>query len=121
MYNSQILKILDNFDLGEINQGIDELEKNIDKTYIGKRFKEKLALLYILRSHAENKNICGEIHDLKEQIFKEWLRITDIRDARVRTFNTWGKYQNQSKGAVFVRDGLKYELEKLQIMEVVSK
>ncbi len=121
MYNSQILNILDSFGLAEINQGIDELEKNINKIYFGKSFKEKLALLYILRSHAENKQVCREIHILKKQLLTEWLRMTNIRDARVRTFNTWVKYQNQSKGAVFVRDGLKYELEQLQIKEVVSK
>ncbi|MDU3686260.1 MAG: hypothetical protein E7G01_10445 [Enterococcus faecalis] len=71
MYNSQILNMLDNFNLAEINQGIDELEKNIDKTYIGKRFKEKLAILYILKSHAENKQVCREIQVFKEQLLAE--------------------------------------------------
>ncbi|OUK18674.1 hypothetical protein BU181_16655, partial [Enterococcus faecium] len=47
-----------------------------------------------------------------------WLNITDMQEAREKTFNTWVKYQNQLKGAEFVRDGLKYELEQLKLMEV---
>lgn len=120
MHKSQILNILNSFDLAEINQGIDELEKNIDKTYIGKRFKEKLAILYILKSHAENKQVCREIQVLKEQLLSEWLRRTNIEDARAKTFKTWVKYQNQLKGAVFVRDGLKSELAQLRLMEVLG-
>ncbi|MGL9969471.1 hypothetical protein [Enterococcus sp. DIV1420a] len=96
-YKSEILNTPDNFDLSEINQGIDELEKNIDKTYIGKHFKEKLAILYILKSHAENKQVCREVHTLKEQLLAEWLCITNIRDARVRTFNTWVKISESIK------------------------
>lgn len=121
MHKSQILNILNSFELAEINQRIDELEKNINKIYFGKSFKEKLTILYILKNHVENKNICGEIQELKEQLLKEWLRITDIREARVKTFNAWVKYQNQLKGAAFVRDGLKYEVEQVQIKEVVSQ
>ncbi len=54
----------------------------------------------------------------KNQILTAWLNITDMQEARVKTFNTWVKYQNQLKGAEFVRDGLKYELEQLKLMEV---
>lgn len=118
MYKTKLLNQLDSFELEEINQGIAELENNIGKAYFGKSFKEKLAVLYVLKRHADYKTICREINELKTQIFNEWMNITDIREARVKTFNTWVKYQNQLKEVEFVRDGLKYELEQLQLMEV---
>ena len=74
--------------------------------------------MYVLKKHADHKLICREINELKNQIITEWTNITDIREARAKTFNTWVKYQNQLKGVEFVRDGLKYELEQLKLMEV---
>ncbi|MBU5581737.1 MULTISPECIES: hypothetical protein [Enterococcus] len=118
MYKTNLLNQLDRLDLEEINQGIAELENNIGKTYFGNSFNEKLTVLYVLKKHADHKLICREINELKNQILTAWLNITDIREARVKTFNTWVKYQNQLKGAEFVRDGLKYELEQLKLMEV---
>lgn len=118
MYKTNLLNQLDRLDLEEINQGIAELENNIGKTYFGNSFNEKLAILYVLKKHAEHKLICREINELKNQILTAWLNITDMQEARVKTFTTWVKYQNQLKGAEFVRDGLKYELEQLKLMEV---
>lgn len=118
MYKTKLLNQLDSFELEEINQGIAELENNIGKTYFGNSFNEKLTVLYVLKKHADHKVICQEISELKNQIFSAWLNITDIREARLKTFNTWVKYQNQLKGVEFVRDGLKYELAQLQLMEV---
>lgn len=118
-YESRILRQLDSYKLEEINVGIAELESSIDKTRFGRHYKDELAVLYVLREHAKYKETCTEIHDLKEQIFKEWLQKTDLKEARIKTFNTWVKYQNQLKGPEFVRDSLKYELEQLQLMEVL--
>ena len=88
MYKTKLLNQLDSLELEEINQGI-------GKTYFGNSFNEKLTVLYVLKKHAEHKIICREINELKNQILTTWLNITDMQEARVKTFNTWVKYQNQ--------------------------
>lgn len=117
-YQSNLLNKLDSFELEEINQGIHELEKKIGKTYIGNSFDETLLILHILKDQAYKKTIWQETNELKNQLFHSWEQITDVKTARVKTFNTWIKYQNQLKGVEFVRDKLQYELEQLQLMEV---
>lgn len=114
MYESPILNQLARFNLEDIDKGIDELEKNIGKIYIGKSFNEKLAVLYVLRKQAKYESLCREVSELKDKLFNEWMQKADLREARVKTFNTCVKYQNQSKGLEFVRDGLKREIEQLQ-------
>lgn len=118
MYKTNLLNQLDSIELDEINQGIAELENNIGKTYFGNSFNEKLTVLYVLKKHADYKAIRREISELKEQICEEWLLVTDLEEAKGKTFQTWGKYQNQLIDVEFVRNGLKYELEQLQLMEV---
>ncbi|MDV7690037.1 hypothetical protein [Enterococcus casseliflavus] len=119
-FNSEILNTIDGFQLEEIESGIDELESCIGKSLLGERFNEKLELLYVLKRHAEQRMITREIHELKEDILREWLLRTSLSEARVRTFNTWAKFQNQLEGAGFVCEGLKNELEQLQLMEVAK-
>ncbi|MGF2082310.1 hypothetical protein [Enterococcus casseliflavus] len=119
-FNSEILNTIDGFQLEEIESGIDELESCIGKSLLGERFNEKLEILYVLKRHAEQRLIAREIHELKEDILKEWLIRTSLSEARVRTFNTWAKFQNQLEGAAFVCEGLKNELEQLQLMEVAK-
>jgi hypothetical protein len=119
-FNSEILNTIDGFQLEEIESGIDELESWIGKSLLGERFNEKLELLYVLKRHAEQRMITREIHELKEDILREWLLRTSLSEARVRTFNTWAKFQNQLEGAEFVCEGLKNELEQLQLMEVAK-
>ncbi|MFB8533612.1 hypothetical protein [Enterococcus casseliflavus] len=119
-FNSEILNTIDGFQLEEIESGIDELESCIGKSLLGERFNEKLELLYVLKRHAEQRMITREIHELKEDILREWLLRTSLSEARVRTFNTWAKFQNQLEGAEFVCEGLKNELEQLQLMEVAK-
>jgi hypothetical protein len=114
------LNTIDGFQLEEIESGIDELESCIGKSLLGERFNEKLELLYVLKRHAEQRMITREIHELKEDILREWLLRTSLSEARVRTFNTWAKFQNQLEGAEFVCEGLKNELEQLQLMEVAK-
>ena len=117
MYKTKLLNQLDSLELEEINQGIAELENNIGKTYFGNSFNEKLTVLYVLKTCRTQNNLSRN-QRAKNQILTAWLNITDMQEARVKTFNTWVKYQNQLKGAEFVRDGLKYELEQLKLMEV---
>lgn len=117
-FNSEVLNAIDGFQSGEIESGINELESCLGKSLLGERFNEKLDILYVLKRHAEQRLITREIHELKEAILKEWMLRGSLSEARARTFNTWAKYQNQLKGDKFVCEGLKDELEQLQLMEV---
>ncbi|KAF1295095.1 hypothetical protein BAU15_04895 [Enterococcus sp. JM4C] len=119
-YDSEILNTMKNFKLEEIAEGIDELERKIGRTLFGETFDERLEILYILKRQSEYKNVCSEVRDVKEEIFKELLKQSDERTARVKAFSIWVGYQNQLLGAEFVRDNLRLELNKLKQTEVTN-
>lgn len=117
---ASILNTFEKFTLEEINQGINELESNIGRTYFGNPFKEKLKILYILREQKEKRVAMNEIPCLKKALIREFMKTCDYRTAEGKMFQIWVEYQNELKGALFVRDGLKSELEKIQAMVVVK-
>ena len=119
-HESDILNVLASFSLEEINQGISELEEKNGKIFLGSIFEERLEILNTLKKHAERSLVCREVSNLKQAIFVEWSKRTDLKTARAKTFCVWVKCQNQLKGIEFVRDSLKYELEQLQHTEVTA-
>lgn len=113
-----ILETLNQFTLEEITQGIEVLENSIGRTRFGNKYDEQLTILYTLRGHAERKLLNYEISELTNQILETLLCKFSMKEARAKTFQILVRYQNQGQGNEFVRDRLKKELEKLQLVEV---
>lgn len=113
-----ILGTINQFTLEEITQGIEVLENSIGRTRFGNKYDDQLEILYVLKGHAEKRILNYEISELTNQIREALLREFNIKEARAKTFQIVVRYQNNGRGNEFVRDGLKKELKKLQLVEV---
>lgn len=107
---SDVLKTLDSFSLEDIQQAIEEVNKQKGRVWFGKSCDNLQQVLYILAENAEKKLLNIEIHDLKQALVDKYKKDMDHACASAKVYNIWGFYQNKGKGQVFVRDALLKEL-----------
>ena len=108
-----ILRDLESFDLKDIDEAIDDIQKNLGKNYVGDGWNEKLQDIYSLKKFPSNKRLNEEIIELKETLVNKFTEMYGQSEAWVKVFNMVADLQNQCKGRAFVRDGLIIELKEI--------